>query len=162
MNSKSCKNGYNINIASCRCDWRLSEDDSELQRLQAKRLAEMQKNISSRDDSVEIPEQSKEQTVNPRDVLIKQLGFRGLEVLTNAESQFPNETKMIIDKLYELIKNGEITENLDGGKLLGLFRSIGLNVRMDTKINIQQDGKFVSLTDKLSNKSKDDVEWVLL
>ncbi|MDC0155307.1 DNA-binding protein [Nitrosopumilus sp.] len=136
----------------------MSEDDSELQRLQAKRLAEMQKNISSRDDSVETPESSKEKTVNPRDILIKQLGFRGLEVLTNAESQFPNETKMIIDKLYELIKNGEITENLDGGKLLGLFRSIGLNVRMDTKINIQQDGKFVSLTDKLSNKSKDDVE----
>ena len=136
----------------------MSEDDSELQRLQAKRLAEMQKNISSRDDSVESPESSKEKTVNPRDVLIKQLGFRGLEVLTNAESQFPNETKMIIDKLYELIKNGEITENLDGGKLLGLFRSIGLSVRMDTKINIQQDGKFVSLTDKLSNKSKDDVE----
>ena len=136
----------------------MSEDDSELQRLQAKRLAEMQKNISSRDDSVETPEPSKEQTVNPRDVLIKQLGFRGLEVLTNAESQFPNETKMIIDKLYELIKNGEITENLDGGKLLGLFRSIGLSVRMDTKINIQQDGKFVSLTDKLSNKSNDDVE----
>ena len=140
----------------------MSEDDSELQRLQAKRLAEMQKNISSRDDSIETPEQSKEKPVNPRDVLIKQLGFRGLEVLTNAESQFPNETKMIIDKLYELIKNGEITENLDGGKLLGLFRSIGLSVRMDTKINIQQDGKFVSLTDKLSNKSKDDdVEWVL-
>ena len=136
----------------------MSEDDSELQRLQAKRLAEMQKNISTRDDSIETPEPSEEKTVNPRDVLVKQLGFRGLEVLTNAESQFPNETKMIIDKLYELIKNGEITENLDGGKLLGLFRSIGLSVRMDTKINIQQDGKFVSLTDKLSNKSKDDVE----
>jgi len=140
----------------------LSEDDSELQRLQAKRLAEMQKNISTRDDSIETPEPSEEKTVNPRDVLVKQLGFRGLEVLTNAESQFPNETKIIIDKLYELIKNGEITENLDGGKLLGLFRSIGLSVRMDTKINIQQDGKFVSLTDKLSNTSKDDVEWVLL
>ena len=136
----------------------MSEDDSELQRLQAKRLAEMQKNISTRDETIETPESSEEKTVNPRDVLVKQLGFRGLEVLTNAESQFPNETKMIIDKLYELIKNGEITENLDGGKLLGLFRSIGLNVRMDTKINIQQDGKFVSLTDKLSNKSKDDVE----
>jgi len=84
------------------------------------------------------------------------LGFRGLEVLTNAESQFPNETKMIIDKLYELIKTGEITEVLDGGKLLGLFRSIGLSVRMDTKINIQQDGKFVSLTDKLSNNPDND------
>ena len=136
----------------------MSDEDSELKRLQAKRLAEMQKNISSRDETIEPPESSEEKTVNPRDVLVKQLGFRGLEVLTNAESQFPNETKMIIDKLYELIKNGEITENLDGGKLLGLFRSIGLSVRMDTKINIQQDGKFVSLTDKLSNKSNDDVE----
>jgi DNA-binding TFAR19-related protein (PDSD5 family) len=138
----------------------LSEDDFELQRLQAKRLAEMQKNISSREIAEETPESTKsteEKIVNPRDVLIKQLGFRGLEVLTNSESQFPNETKMVIDKLYELIKTGEITEILDGGKLLGLFRSIGLSVKMDTKINIQQDGKFVSLTDKLSNKS-DDVE----
>ena len=137
----------------------MSDDDSELQRLQPKRLAEMQKNISSRETVDEKPKSTEEKTVNPREALIKQLGFRGLEVLTNAESQFPNETKMIIDKLYELIKTGEITEVLDGGKLLGLFRSIGLNVKMDTKINIQQDGKFVSLTDKLSNKSdNDDVE----
>ena len=137
----------------------MSDDDSELQRLQAKRLAEMQKNISSRETVDEKPKTTEEKTVNPRESLIKQLGFRGLEVLTNAESQFPNETKMIIDKLYELIKTGEIAEVLDGGKLLGLFRSIGLNVKMDTKINIQQDGKFVSLTDKLSNKSdNDDVE----
>ncbi len=134
----------------------MSDEDSELQRLQAKRLAEMQKNISSRDDTVKTPETSEEKTVNPRDVLIKQLGFRGLEVLTNAESQFPNETKMVIVKLSELIKSGELNESIDGGKLLGLFRSIGLSVRMNTKINIQQDGKFVSLTDKLSNKSKDD------
>ena len=137
----------------------MSDDDSELQRLQAKRLAEMQKNISSRETVDEKPKTTEEKTVNPRESLIKQLGFRGLEVLTNAESQFPNETKMIIDKLYELIKTGEITEILDGGKLLGLFRSIGLNIKMDTKINIQQDGKFVSLTDKLSTKSdNDDVE----
>jgi len=134
----------------------LSDDDSELQRLQAKRLAEMQKNISSRETVEETSKPTEEKIVNPRDVLIKQLGFRGLEVLTNAESQFPNETKMIIDKLYELIKTGEITEVLDGGKLLGLFRSIGLSVRMDTKINIQQDGKFVSLTDKLSNTPDND------
>ena len=134
----------------------MSDDDSELQRLQAKRLAEMQKNISSRETVDEKPKSTEEKIVNPREALIKQLGFRGLEVLTNAESQFPNETKMIIDKLYELIKTGEITEVLDGGKLLGLFRSIGLSVKMDTKINIQQDGKFVSLTDKLSTKSDND------
>ena len=107
------------------------------------------------------PEPTKETVseITPRDSLIKVLGFRGLEVLENAESQFPNETKMIIEKLSELIKTGEInasTESLDGGKLLALFRSVGLNVRMDTKINVEQDGKFVSLSDRFSNKSSDD------
>jgi DNA-binding TFAR19-related protein (PDSD5 family) len=136
----------------------LSDNDSELQKLQAKRLAEMQKNISSRETIKETPEHTEDKIVNPRDLLIKQLGFRGLEVLTNAEFQFPNETKVVIEKLSELIKTGEINEILDGGKLLALFRSIGLSIRMDTKINIQQDGKFVSLTDKLSNTSNNDVE----
>ena len=117
----------------------------------------MQKNISTKQEDEIISEPKKEPvTENPRDSLIKILGFRGVEVLENAESQFPNETKMIIEKLSELIKTGEINESIDGGKLLTLFKSVGLNVRMATKINIEQDGKFVSLTDKLSNQSSDD------
>ncbi len=133
----------------------MSEDDSELERLKAKRLAEMQKNISSKTNTKLTPESPKTTSENPRDLLISKLGFRGLEVLENAESQFPNETKMIIQKLFELIKTGEINEIIDGGQLLALFRSIGLNIRMTTKINIEQDGKFVSLTDKLSNQSSE-------
>jgi len=135
----------------------LSEEDSELERLKAKRLAEMQKNISTKQEIEKTQELAKDKPQeNPRDLLVKQLGFRGLEVLENAESQFPNETKMIVEKLSELIKTGEINEVIDGGKLLTLFRSIGLSVRMATKINIEQDGKFVSLSDKLSNQSSDD------
>ncbi len=133
----------------------MSEDDSELERLKAKRLAEMQKNISSKTNTKLTPESPKTTSENPRNLLISKLGFRGLEVLENAESQFPNETKMIIQKLFELIKTGEINEIIDGGQLLALFRSIGLNIRMTTKINIEQDGKFVSLTDKLSNQSSE-------
>ncbi|MGY5147132.1 MAG: DNA-binding protein [Candidatus Nitrosopumilus sp. bin_7KS] len=135
----------------------MSEEDSELERLKAKRLAEMQKNISTKQKVESTPDAEKEKVAeNPRDSLIKILGFRGLEVLQNAESQFPNETKMIIEKLSELIKTGEINESIDGGKLLTLFRSVGINVRMATKINVEQDGKFVSLTDKLSNQPSDD------
>ena len=133
----------------------MSEEDSELERLKAKRLAEMQKNISSRQDETS---ESTEKVIppNPRDLLLNILGFRGLEVLENAEFQFPNETKIIVEKLSELIKTGEINETIDGGKLLTLFRSVGINVRMKTKINIEQDGKFVSLSDKLSSQSSDD------
>ncbi len=137
----------------------MSEEDSELERLKAKRLAEMQQNISTRKE-IETSQNNTESKVtkNPRDILVERLGFRGLEVLQNAESQFPNDTHMVVEKLAELITSGEINEILDGGKLLTLFRSIGLNIRMETKINVEQDGKFVSLSDKLSSKSSDDGE----
>lgn len=125
-------------------------DDHELEMLKAKRLAEMQKNITSQAKPQPAAEQKK--TVPFRDTLISKLGYRGMEVLQNAERQFPNETKMIVDKLGELIQTGEINEELDGGKLLALFRSVGINVRMETKISVEQDGKFVSLSDKLTTK----------
>jgi len=133
----------------------LSNDDSELERLKAKRLAEMQRNIQNSQTQNQ-PEPNSNPTKNSRDVVLERLGFRGLEVLQNAENQFPNETKMIIQKLSELISSGEINETLDGGKLLSLFRAVGISVRMETKINVEKDGKFVSLTDKLSNQTDED------
>ncbi len=116
----------------------------------------MQKNISSKQEVDRRKSDAGKPVENPRGYLVTKLGFRGLEVLENAESQFPNETKIIVAKLFELVKNGEINEEIDGGQLLALFRSVGLYVRMETKINVEQDGKFVSLTDKLSNPSSSD------
>jgi len=133
----------------------MSDEDRDLEKLKEKRLAEMQKNISSQQKQEKLQsqeEEKKKNTPKPRDVLLRNLGYRGLEVLENAESQFPNETRIIIEKLADLISSGEINENLDGGKLLLLFRSLGINIRMETKINIEQDGKFVSLADKLSGR----------
>lgn len=130
-------------------------DDSELERLKAKRLAEMQKNLSSKTIPQKEPESKQQETKSHREILVSILGYRGLEVLQNAESQFPNETKIVVEKLAELIKTGELNETIDGGKLLLLFRSVGLNIRMQTKINVDQDGKFVSLSDKLNKQSLD-------
>ena len=134
----------------------MSDEDSELERLKVKRLAEMQKNISSQQKIEETTETvSEKSSENPRTLLVEKLGYRGLEVLENAESQFPNETKLIVSKLSELIKTGEINEILDGGKLLALFRTVGLSIRMKTKINVERDGKLVSLSDKFNNQSSD-------
>ena len=127
-------------------------EDSELEKLKAKRLAEMQQNISSLKQTETAEEPEKKETMNPRDMVLKFLGFRGEEVLQNAESQFPTETKSIIQQLAKLIESGELNEKMDGGQLLQLFRSIGLSVRMNTKINVEQDGKFVSLSEKISSK----------
>ncbi len=133
----------------------MSEEDKELERLKEKRLAEMQKNISFQQKQEELVAAHKDEQKNeptPREILVKRLGYRGLEVLENAESQFPNETKIVVEKLAELITSGDIDEEIDGGKLMILFRSIGMNVRVQTTINVEQEGKFVSLSDKLSSK----------
>jgi len=134
----------------------LTEEDSELEKLQAKRLAEMQRNLSSqKQTTTEEPE--KKETKSPREIVVDSLGFRGTEVLENAEAQFPKETKSIVDQLSKLIESGELDEKLDGGQLLAVFRSVGLRVRMKTTINVEQDGKFVSLSEKLhSSKNNDD------
>ncbi len=134
----------------------MSEEDKDLERLQAKRLAEMRKNLSSQQEQEKMPTLQKEQKDNKpssREIVIKRLGYRGLEVLQNAEQQFPKETQIVVLKLSELILSGDITEVLDGGNLLALFRSIGIDVRMKTKINVEKDGKFVSLSDKLSKST---------
>ena len=134
----------------------MSEEDKDLERLQAKRLAEMQKNLSSQQEKEKIAASQKEQKdkkLSPHDIVVKRLGYRGLEVLQNAEHQFPKETQIVLLKLSELILSGDITEVLDGGNLLALFRSVGINVRMKTKINVEKDGKFVSISDKLGKSS---------
>ena len=121
----------------------MKDEDKELEFLKKKRLAEMEKNIAIKHKQDETP--PKEKQLSPRDILHKRLGYRGLEVLQNAESQFPSETKIVVEKLGELLQSGEINEEIDGGKLLVLFRSVGINVRMETKINVEEDGKFVTL-----------------
>ena len=111
-------------------------EDKDLERLQAKRLEEMRKNLYFQRKQSKITASEKEQKGNkpsPREIVIKQLGYRGLEVLQNAEYQFPKETEIISLKLSELISSGEIKEVLDGGNLLALFRSVGINVRMKTR-----------------------------
>ena len=136
----------------------MSDEDKELELLKKRRLAEMEKNIASKQKQEETTTTATEKPPTAREVLLKRLGYRGLEVLQNAESQFPSDTKIVVEKLGELLTSGEINEEIDGGKLLVLFRSVGINVRMDTKINVEQDGKFVSLSDKLASKSATNIE----
>jgi len=135
----------------------MSDEDKELDILKAKRLAEMQKNLSMQD---KLDENKSEENEKPklslRDYVVNSLGYRGMEVLQNAEYQFPNESKIIIEKLGELISSGDINETLDGGKLLVLFRSVGLSIRMENKINVEKDGKFISIADKFKKTNSDD------
>lgn len=122
----------------------MTDYDPELEIIKARKLREMKKKADSKEPKVK----------SDRDLLVEHLVERGVEVLAVAESQYPKETAIIVTKLAEFIKSGELQGTISGGDLLSLFRSIGLRVRMDTKIRIEDHGKLVSLSDRL--KSKED------
>lgn len=116
--------------------------DSDLERLMAKRLAEMQ---SAAKRNAASPDSSR----TPRDTLVSILGYRGAEVLECAEAQFPQQTAAVIPRLAKLIDSEQLPHTLDGGQLLYVFRLLGLHVRMPTRISVERDGKMVSLSEKI-------------
>lgn len=86
---------------------------------------------------------------SPRDALVSVLGHRGAEVLEAAERQYPAQAPAIVDELGRMVIHGQLPGGLDGGGLLYVFRSVGINVRLNTKITVEQDGRMVSLSDRL-------------
>jgi hypothetical protein len=66
-----------------------------------------------------------------------------------AYSQFPTQTAAVVARIAELITSGEINNRISGGELLSLFRSIGLNIRLNTTIKVEDHGKLVTFSDKL-------------
>lgn len=130
----------NIYLRNVRYDG-MSERDVEEELLLQKKLLELKRLLAKKD---------REKT--PREILVERLVDRGEEVLEAAERQFPEQTKVIVEKLAEMIKKGYITSNISGAELLWLFRQLGLPVRIETKIMIEKDGKFISLAEKLKEE----------
>ena len=91
-----------------------------------------------------------------KEAILSYLYDRGDEVLALAELQFPDQTRIIIGRILELIKEGEITKKISGGELLSLFRSLGLNIKVKTTIKIEDHGKYVSFADKLKQDKEND------
>lgn len=130
--------------------------DAELERLKARRLAEMQKNISAKKGLEEAgqaggSEKGRGRQATARDTVVASLGFRGLEVLESAEAQYPAESRVIVGRLAEIIRSENIPDKIDGGQLLAVFRMVGLPVKIKTSIKIEKDGKFVSISDRLKS-----------
>ena len=110
------------------------EEDKELEKLKQKKLNEIMNKIEKQHNEK-----------NPKTILKSKLIDRGEEVLDIAEKAYPNETKAVIKKLSELIKQGKIQNLISGGELLSIFRNLGLNFSVSTSISVSKDGKITSL-----------------
>lgn len=134
------------------------EEDPDIAIIKARKMKELREQATALENA-RIKKQQQEQTLRPkktdREIISSYLYDRGEEVLNLAESQFPLQTKSIVSGLVELIKVGELKQNISGGELLALFRSVGINVRINTSIKIEDHGKLVSFSDKLKQENED-------
>jgi len=122
----------------------MTEEDKELEILKAKKLAEFTKKA-----------QAKSKPKTPRDIVLEKLVDRGDEVLYKAEQLYPKEMKIVVEKLAELIKGGELDQNISGGELLQILKVLGLRVPIETKIAFYEDGKFISFQEKLKKSMEE-------
>jgi DNA-binding TFAR19-related protein (PDSD5 family) len=134
------------------------EEDPDIAIIKARKMKALKEQAAAIERS-RIKQQQQESTLQPkktdRDIVSDYLYNRGEEVLNLAESQFPIQTKSIIDGIVELIRMGEIKQRISGGELLALFRSVGINVRINTSIKIEDHGKLVSFSEKLKQGTEE-------
>jgi DNA-binding TFAR19-related protein (PDSD5 family) len=123
-------------------------DDIDIEILKAKKMKEIRQRIIKQQKENELKIKDKKESPE-NEIILSYLYDRGDEVLSLAESQFPVQTSAIIKKIIDLIRIGEIRNKISGGELLSLFRSLGLNIKVNTTIKIEEHGKYVSFADKL-------------
>lgn len=129
-------------------------DDLDIELIKARKLKELRehaKSVEKRMVAAKIGQDQKN-VLPDKEVLKPYLYDRADEVLELAELQFPQETKLIIVKLLDLLKSGNLRKRISGRELLFLFKSVGLNIRLNTNINISEHGKTFSISEKLKEK----------
>lgn len=133
----------------------MSQEDPDIAIIKARKMKELRDKAAAFEKAKKREQEPTPQKENDREIISTYLYDRGEEVLKLAESQYPYQTKAILARIIELIKAGEISQRISGGELLALFRSIGLNIRVNTSIKIEDHGKLVSLSDKLKQQNED-------
>ncbi|HEY9387054.1 MAG TPA: DNA-binding protein [Nitrososphaeraceae archaeon] len=137
-----------------------NEEDPDIAIIKARKIKEMRKQAAELEKAKTIKKQQAQRTQpkTDREIVLEYLYDRAEEVLKLAESQFPSQTNIIVSRIADLIRIGELQQRISGGELLMLFRSIGINVRLNTSIKIEDHGKLVSFSDKLRQENEETLD----
>jgi DNA-binding TFAR19-related protein (PDSD5 family) len=133
----------------------MSSDDPDIEIIKARKLKELREKAAAMEKSKASQKQQQTPTKSSREILSGYLYDRGDKVLELAYTQYPVQTEAIVARIAQLILAGEITSRISGGELLELFRSVGLNIRVNTTIKVEDKGKFISFSEKLKQQQND-------
>lgn len=120
-------------------------EDAELERLKGRKIQEMQRRLRHQEEQKKTED---EKQLPPREVLKSILVGRAWEVLDAAEIQYPGPTRMLEKELASLVDQGRLKGPVSAEQLMWVFRRLGLDVRLETKIQVYESGELKSLADK--------------
>ena len=119
--------------------------DADLAAIREKKLREYQKKLTTKEN--------KPKTLNQQEVLDKIFRDRAWEVFNTAFQQFPEAMNKVRDVLVKLASSGRLTE-VTGEELYVFLRKLGIDVRLDTKINYASHGELKSLEEKMKEEMR--------
>lgn len=129
-------------------------DDPEIDIINARKLRELRERAAAMEKVKASSQQPRPKS--SREILSSYLYDRADEVLDLAYAQYPVQTEAIVTRIARLILSGEITSRISGGELLMLFRYVGLNIRVNTTIKVEDDGKLISFSEKLKKATAEE------
>lgn len=119
-------------------------EDRELELLKRKKLQEIKRRLAMRQEAGEA-----DRGEDREGLLRRALVGRAWEVLMAARRQYPKAAERVEAALAKAISEGRIKGQITGEQLLWLFRYLGLDVRLETRIMIYEHGELKSIADKL-------------
>lgn len=132
----------------------MPSDDPDIDIINARKLKELREKAAAMEKAkASQRQQEQQQPKSSREIVSAYLYDRADKVLDLAYEQYPAQTEAIITRIARLILDGEITSRISGGELLTLFRSVGLNIRVNTTIKVEEDGKLISFSEKLKQQN---------
>jgi DNA-binding TFAR19-related protein (PDSD5 family) len=132
----------------------MASDDPDIDIINARKLRELRERAAAMEKAKANQQQHQhQQQKSSREIVSAYLYERADEVLDLAYRQYPAQTEAIVTRIARLILAGDITNRISGGELLMLFRSVGLNIRVNTTIKVEDNGKFVSFSEKLKQQN---------
>jgi DNA-binding TFAR19-related protein (PDSD5 family) len=129
-------------------------EDSELNLLMRKKYLEIQRKLMAK--TLKEKESSEESKAPDYESIVRNaLDSSGLRVLSALKSQYPYEAQAIINALGKAIADHRIPAEISGGELYQLLLSLGIRVRLDTKIYVERKGRVKEFSEYLRDKIKD-------
>ena len=123
-------------------------EDAELERLKYRKMQEIQRRLLEQEKM----KPADEKQPRAREVLKTILVGRAWEVLDAAERQYPEPTRMLERELARLVREGRLKGPVSAEQLMWLFRRVGMDVRLETKIQVYESGELKSLADKFKGE----------